>query len=478
MPPPEHIDAPTGRAGALLRAALREHDAAGLAAFRVLFGVLVAVSAIRFELNGWVEQFFVAPSFFFHHWGFEWVRPLPAAQMHALFAVMAVAGVCIAAGALYRVACVAFFLAFTYVELCDVTNYLNHYYLVSLLGLLFAFLPLNAAYSVDALVRPAIARATLPAWVSWLLRFQVGVVYFFAAIAKAQPDWLLHGQPLGIWLSSRTDLPVVGPYLDLPAVALAMSWGGFLYDLTIPLWLSLRRTRPFAYAAVLGFHTAVGILFPIGMFPWIMIVSTTIFFAPDWPRRLWAFVLRRAPSAVAGVERAATWSGRRAAIALVAVYVVLQVIVPLRTFAYGGDVLWHERGMRWSWRVMVREKNASVVYRVRARGWSRERIVSPDRYLTAIQEREMGTQPDLVLQLAHHIRDELEARGLEDVEVRADVLVSLNGRAMARLVDPEFDLAHVEDDPLAPAPWILPSPGGAPPTLGRRAAMVAAGRTE
>ena len=108
-------DAPSRRT-ALLRAALREHDAAGLAAFRVLFGLLVAGSAIRFELNGWVEQFFAAPTFFFHHWGLDWVRPLPLPQMHALFAVMAVAGLCIAAGAFYRVACVAFFLAFSLLQ--------------------------------------------------------------------------------------------------------------------------------------------------------------------------------------------------------------------------------------------------------------------------------------------------------------------------------------------------------------------------
>lgn len=459
----------------VLRAALREEDAAGLAAFRVLFGVLVAASAIRFELNGWVERCFVEPTFFFHYWGFEWVRPLSAGGMHALFAVMAVAGLLIALGALYRIACVAFFLAFTYVELCDVTNYLNHYYLVSWLALLLAALPLNRAWSIDARVRPALARATLPAWVSWTLRFQVGVVYVFAAIAKAQPDWLLHGQPLGIWLSSRTDLPVLGPYLDLPEVALAMSWGGFLYDLTIPLWLSLPRTRPFAYVAVLAFHTAVGILFPIGMFPWIMIVATTAFFPPSWPRALLGRIRAELRAPVPSVERVAGWTpGRRAVAAGLGLYVAFHVLVPLRTFAYEGalgDVAWHERGMRWSWRVMVREKNASVVYRVRAAGWPHERLVMPDRYLTAVQEREMGTQPDLVLQLAHHIRAELEARGLEGVEVRADVLVSLNGRAMARMVDPGVDLSRVEDDPFASAPWILPAPEGPPPTLGRRTAL-------
>lgn len=444
----------------------REQDALGLAAFRVLFGLLVAFSAIRFERNGWVERCFVQPRFFFHYWGFEWVEPGSPTVMHGLFVLMAICGACIALGLAYRLAAATFFLVFSYVELIDVTNYLNHYYLVSLIALLVTALPLHAYGSVDSWLRPSIRRATLPAWMTWLLRFQVGIVYFFAAIAKAQPDWLLHGQPLGIWLAARTDTPLLGALVGLPGAAIAMSWGGFLYDLTIPLWLSLRRTRGLAYLAVLGFHGAVGLLFPIGMFPFIMISLTTVFFDPSWPRPLLARL--RVPMASTVSERAAGTS--RLVGALVALYVVVQIAMPLRLFVYGGDVLWHEQGMRWSWRVLVREKNGAVTFRVRARGWSHERLVSPDRYLNEVQEREMSQQPDLILQLAHHIRDELRARGLEDVEVRADALASLNGRPMARLVDPDVDLAQVEDS-LLPARWITQAPDGDPPELTPRASI-------
>ena len=44
-----------------------------------------------------------------------------------------------------------------------------------------------------------------------------------------------------------------------------MSWGGFLYDLTIVLWLSWRRSRPFAYAVVCTFHFFTHVFFNIGM---------------------------------------------------------------------------------------------------------------------------------------------------------------------------------------------------------------------
>ena len=194
---------------------------------------------------------------------------------------------------------------FTYLQLVDVTNYLNHYYLVSLLAALLFFIPAHRAVLARRAPAPGDrAPRRLPAWCTHLLRFQVAVVYVNAGLAKATADWLLHAQPLNIWLSARTDLPVIGPYLDLPAVAYAAAWAGFLFDTTIVFFLLWRRTRPFAYVAVLAFHFATHLLFPqIGMFPVIMVVAALVFFDPSWPRRL----LRRprAPARRAPATRSA-----------------------------------------------------------------------------------------------------------------------------------------------------------------------------
>lgn len=452
----------------LLAAANAPKDAAALAALRVLLGVVLCGAMVRYLTTGWAGQFYVERSFHFTYWGFGWVRPLPEAWMIATFVVLAIAAACIALGLAYRAATIVFFTGFTYVHLLDVSNYLNHYYLVSVLALLACVLPLHRAFSVDAWLRPSLRAATLPAWMTWLLRAQVGLVYLFAGLAKLGPDWLLHGQPLGIWLASRTDLPVIGPFLDEHAVALAMSWAGFLYDTTIAGWLMWRRSRPFAYAVVCVFHFFTHIFFNIGIFPFVMTVAATVFFDPDWPRWL-AARLRggAAPLEASDRGRGPGWRlGRAGALALGA-WAVLQIAMPLRTHLYGGDVLWHEQGMRWSWRVMVREKNGDVVYRVRMDGDPRERLVSPNRYLDFHQRVEFAGQPDLILQLAHRIAEDLRAAGHRDVEVRADAWASLNGRPSARLVDPDVDLAAV-DDGVAPAAWILPAPEGPPIRLRSR----------
>lgn len=440
-------------------------DIAALAVFRVAFGAIVTISALRFLCFGWVDQLFVMPRFHFRYWAFSWIpTPSPEAAW-ALFVALAVLGALVAVGLLFRPAVALLFLVFTYLQLVDVATYLNHYYLVSLLALLLSFMPAHRWLSVDALLRPALRAETTPNWVYLLLRAQVAVVYVNAGLAKATADWLLHAQPLDIWLSARTSLPLVGPFLDAPVVAYAASWAGFLFDTTIVVWLSWRRTRRAAYGAVLAFHAMTWVLFPpIGMFPVIMVVAALVFFEPAWPRRFFV----RQPAVNVTPSPPPTRRRFALGLTLALTFLALQIGVPLRTHLYAGNVSWHEQGMRFSWRVMTREKNGSVTFVVRDPRDGREWLVPPGKYLTRVQEREMAVQPDLILQLAQRIARDFAAAGRPGVRVYADARVSLNGRPAERLIDPEVDLAS-EADGLAPKSWILPAPGGNPPLLRRLA---------
>jgi vitamin K-dependent gamma-carboxylase len=444
----------------------RPVDIAWLAAFRVLFGGAMLVSMLRFIGYGWIDEFYVNPPMHFKYWGFAWVHVLPRAQMHALFWVLAGLALAMTVGLFHRIAAVLFALGFTYLQLIDVATYLNHYYLASLLALLLAVAPAERAFSIDALRVRSKRSTSIPAFWLYLFRFQVGIVYTFAGLAKAQGDWLVHAQPLRIWLGSHTDLPILGPLFALPGAPLIMSWAGFCFDTSVAWLLLSGRTRRFAYPVLLVFHALTGILFPIGMFPVIMTIAALVFFPPEWPLGIAARLGMPPPSPSPG-ESDARWNGvrlelPRLAPALAVLYCALQIAIPLRFLVYGGNVLWHEQGMRFSWRVMVREKNASLTYVVREVRTGRVRHVNPRSYVTRIQEREIAAQPDLVLQLAHHIRDDFQRRGLGPVEVRADAFASLNGRRLARFIDPDVDLASVPDGH-GKATWILPCPAEPPP---------------
>ena len=474
----------------LAERALRPVDIAWLVAFRVLLGAVLCVSMIRFLAYGWVERFFVSPQFHFKYWGFEWVQPLSAQGMQAVFMALVVVAFTTAIGLAFRFSVLCLAIGISYFQLIDVSTYLNHYYLAALLVWLLAFSPAHRAYSVDAWLRQRWSKGkTRPAaqvaaaWL-YLFRFQVGVVYIFAGLAKAQSDWLLHAQPLRIWLGASTELFLLGPLLTLPGVPLVMSWSGFLFDSSIVFWLSWRRTRVVAFAMVIVFHALTRVLFPIGMFPFIMVVSAMVFFDPSWPRTVvarCADFLGRFTSrphlhrTTPACERsAAVATGQRSTLArsvsplqavglgLAVCYCTIQLALPLRSLVYGGNVLWHEQGMRFSWRVMVRAKGGSTTFLVTNPNTGRTWRVKPDVYLTPMQESEMAAQPDLILQLARHIQRDFDSRGVGPVQVRAEARASLNGRRSAPFIDPTVDLT-TQRDGLGLATFVLPAPNIAPP---------------
>jgi vitamin K-dependent gamma-carboxylase len=454
-----------------LRAALdldRPVDGAGLAAFRILFGLMMCAGIVRFMANGWIDRFYGQPGFFFKYWGFEWVAVPPVPAIYALFGLLAVAALCIALGAFYRVATAVFFLGFTYAQLLDVTNYLNHYYLVCLLALLLVIAPLHRTWSIDAWRRPTAATGTAPAWALWILRLQVGAVYFYAGLAKLNADWLLHAQPLNIWFMARTETPIIGPLLDELWVAYAASWGVFLFEMACVPLLLWSRSRPYIYVVIVAFHALTRVFFDIGMFPFIMVVAASVFFTPAWPRHwLRRWIPGHAPGAPAAPASPVRTRWRALGLAALAAYTAVQLLLPLRHYLYPGDVSWNEEGMRWSWKVMLREKHGSITYHVRIPGSDQELQVSPRKYLDGRQAREMAGQPDLILQLAHRIADDFRARGHGDVEVRAEALVSLNGRPAQLMIDPEVDLARV-DDGLSRKHWVLSEPRDPPIQLSAR----------
>ena len=331
-------------------------DPRSVAVFRIGFGLGGLLLVWRFFARGWVGSLLVEPSYHFSYPGFEWVTVWPGWGMYAHFALLGLAALGIVVGYRTRLCAVVFTVLLGYVELIDRSLYLNHYYWVVLTAAVLAVLPVDRAYSIASRREdPGSGQRWIPAWVVWLLRFQVGMVYFFAGLSKLNSDWLVHGEPLATWLPARADIPLIGPLLAIPAAALVASWLGAFFDLTIILWLSYRRTRLVAYLVVAAFHATTWILFPsIGLFPLLMTISALVFFEPNWPERFLPSRERRALSPAFQIHR--SW------IAVTMVYVALMVMIPLRHYVVPGDVKWTGEGYLGSWQVMLSEKSGSAVF--------------------------------------------------------------------------------------------------------------------
>ncbi len=77
--------------------------------------------------------------------------------------------------------------------------------------------------------------------------------------------------------------------------------------------------------------------------------------------------------------------------------------MPVRHWLYRGDVLWTEQGFRYSWNVMLMEKDGYVEFYVRDKTTGERYIEYPEKHLTPLQEKMMSTQPDMILQYAHFL---------------------------------------------------------------------------
>jgi hypothetical protein len=432
-------------------------SAAPLAIFRIAFGFLLFGSIVRFWAKGWINELYIAPRYYFPFYGFEFVKPL-GDYTYVLFGICALAALLVALGLYYRVAATALFLSFTYIELIDKSTYLNHYYFVSMICLMMIFLPAHAYFSVDAKRNRELLSNRIPRWCIDSIRLFVCIVYLYAGIAKLNSDWLLEAQPLRTWLPAKNDLPLIGLWFNYLWVAYAFSWLGCIYDLSIPFLLLKKSTRVFAYGAVIIFHVLTAILFPIGMFPYIMIATALIFFSAAFHMA----IIKKIGSLLAASNefiypvKEFKYSGiySNALTTGFTIFLLIQIAIPFRYTFYPGELFWTEEGYRFSWRVMLMEKAGYAQFTV-IDSQGKKVIVDNKAFLTPLQEKMMSTQPDMILQYAHILRDHYSEQGLKSPKVYVDSYVALNGRLGKPLVHPLTDLAS-EKESFSHKPWILP----------------------
>ncbi|MFK7750176.1 MAG: HTTM domain-containing protein [Kordia sp.] len=438
----------------------QQTNAAPLAVFRIGFGLMMLYGIIRFWAHGWIESIYLEPKFHFSYYGFEWVKPI-GNYTYLIFIICGLAAFFVALGLKYRLAIITFFLSFTYIELMDKTSYLNHYYFISILSFLMIFLPANATFSMDNLLRKR-SYAKIPNWTIDSIKLLLGIVYFYAGLAKINSDWLLEAQPLKIWLPSKFDLPLIGKtVMQQDWFHYAMSWSGMLYDLCIPFLLLYKRTRIIAFILVVFFHVFTRVLFPIGMFPFVMIVGTLIFFEADFHLKIIAFIKKIISKFktinTKRVEKFQVYHIRFKSliIPVIITFFAIQLLLPFRYVLYPGNVFWTEQGYRFSWRVMLMEKAGLSTFKIVDGATKNFFYVNNSDFLTEFQEKQMSFQPDFILEYAHYLGDHFTSQGHKNVEVYVDSNVALNGRMSRIYIDKTVDL-YQQKESFRHKNWIVP----------------------
>ncbi|MCW7470247.1 HTTM domain-containing protein [Leptospira kanakyensis] len=415
--------------------------------FRITYGFATSLLIFRYFYYGWIHSYFIKPTFFFKHFGFEWIHPLPSVFTYLLFGILLITALGIFLGYFLRFNLFVFTIGFTWFHFSDATIYLNHYYLISLLGFLLWLSP--------------VSKRNLPLWKwkdwfqtlepipkLWLysFRLQMGLIYFFGGVAKLQPDWLLEALPLKLWLyQSEGKLPFLDPILGLPLTAYVFSWIGVVFDLSIPFLLCTKRFRFPAWFVVLFFHTFTSFLFPIGVFPIVMSLSSLIFFDPQWPivlinkvfkKQSYTFKENEFSEESKQLTKANHFAFKEY---LLLTYLILQITIPFRHIFYPGQVIWTEDAIKFSWQVMVADKVGSAIF------WINNQPIDPRDTLTDYQYRMMTIQPEHILQFAKYLqKKEYERSGKQDLPVYVQSHVSINGKPAKPLFSPNEDLTKIK----------------------------------
>jgi vitamin K-dependent gamma-carboxylase len=430
-------------------------DVASVVFFRIGFGLLMFWEIIRYFYFGWVEELFAKPQFHFQYEYFRWVVPIPADGMYLLFAALGVLSLMIACGLFYRVATILYFLGYTYVFLLDQAFYNNHFYLICLLSFILILAPLNRSWSLDVLRGNVEHTDRLPAIWLWLIRFHMGVVYFYGGIAKFDLDWL-DGLATRELLGAANRGKIFQPLMDYDIVHLFYAWSGLLFDLFIPFLMLFKPLRKWAFLGAVLFHTNNYFVFPIGIFPLLALALTLIYFDADFPRKIVPEkfkkivreqyrkrLLLRHNLTPEKMELDPSQRISRTMRIILGIYVVSQLVLPFRHTLYPGSTIWHEEGHYFAWRMMLRQKITRLQFNVTHPVTGEQRYADPKDYLNTSQFKVFAGNPGMILLFVHHLDQLVQSNARFDPIITARIDVSLNGRNFRELVDQQLDLSTV-----------------------------------
>ena len=422
---------------------------ASLGLFRIITGfALTAFFFNRFSNTEYVDSTFVKTQILFKYPGLDFIEMGPPWLMYFLCFSLGFASLFLAIGFLYRFFSMYLLVTYSYLFFLDCTLGNNHFYLFILLFLFFSITNCHYSYSLDRKIWNL--NGGVNAWNLNLFRFQFMVVYFMGGIAKLNGDWLS-----GKTTTAMTYARFEGiSEFNAELFAFIFAYGGVIFDLTIPFLLLFKKGRYLAFPLIILFNITNLFMHKIDIFPLIMI-SSFVLFIPQLRVAHFMSKLKKLKTNVAEVSPYGSYKKKLVGTFL-SVFVLFQILFPLRHHIYDGNILWTGDGFPFSWHMMTSFTGGSVTYKVTDQISNEVYVVAPEDHLNPRQHKFLFKYPDLSIQFAHLLKEQAIKDGIRDPEVNVLLQVRLNGRAPQYLINPNLDLTRVNVHTFKSNPWVLP----------------------
>nr|XP_054919472.1 vitamin K-dependent gamma-carboxylase-like [Dermacentor andersoni] len=454
-------------------------DPSSLAIARILFGAVMILDQPEERGLAFVEE----------RWGdpkecrfplFSFLKPLSLEGMYCIHLIMLLGAIGICTGAFFKKSCMAFLLPYWFIFLLEKSRWNNHSYLYGLITVLLSVTGAHHLWSVDCWRKSGIRNTDIPKWNYVLLRLQVFLVYFIAGLKKTDRDWIGGHSMDGLarhWVFDLFKLVMTEEQVDTYVV----HWGGFLLDLTVGFLMIGTAVRPVGVLFCVLFNTMNSRMFAIGMFPYVMIVLTTIFFDYSWPKKVAAVLPLCIRNAVPDLSASRPdfsrcwYPGRckgnvqcigspraerrlcrwKMTAFLLCLHVVLQLFLPYSHGLTKGYNTWTQGSYGYSWDMMVHNwRPVHIKLVLYDNAAHKTHFLDPEKFTTS---KRWHHQADMVVQFAHCISDRFrQDYGMKDVEIYVDVWMSLNGRFAQRMYDPTVNILEQPWSPFVEVPWVMP----------------------
>jgi len=425
-------------------------DPITLSFFRILLGICFLWESIYLIKINFVTVFLTNPQVHFNYDFAEFVKPLPSGLLSLLVIGLFAASLFLIIGKYLKVAAWYLFFVFSYILLIDKAYYNNHLYLICLLAGFFAITSSDQSLSVKK--GPV---KQIPNWHILLFQIQLVIVYFYGGIAKINPDWLIRMEPVKITLAQKAANSALDTILLSDAAVYFISYGGLVFDLLIGFLLFYRPTRKLGLIAALIFNIMNAWLFDdINIFPFMMMGALVLFIEPDTFRKfIGQYITSIKP--IDASSKSTIPVDQKVVIGL-AIYFIIQLSLPLRHLLFEGNTEWTGKAQYFSWRMKIQSRKTEQL-EFAVMNYDKKEVIAVDLRsfgLNDDQLRLLSMHPETGIKMAKAIRETAEKKGLRNIEVKAKVKVSFNGRP-AQMLYKDMDLSKVKEGVFEPREYVV-----------------------